>query len=79
MRALYKEGYRVQLMPASELADDDWVAAVSNMGAPLVGQERLTDSRTIARAVDADGEPHRLSRSAGSWRSRSAAAIRSSR
>lgn len=52
MRALYREGYRVQLMPASELADDDWVAAVSNMGAPLVGQERLTDSRTIARAVE---------------------------
>ena len=51
MRALYKEGHRVQLMPAAELADDDWVAAVSNMGAPLVGQERLTDSRTIARAV----------------------------
>jgi DUF917 family protein len=52
MRALYREGYKVQLMPASDLADDDWVAAVSNMGAPLVGQERLTDSRTIARAVD---------------------------
>src|SRR4051812_3398723 len=52
MRALYKEGHRVQLMPSSELADDDWVAAVSNMGAPLVGQERLTDSRTIARAVE---------------------------
>ncbi len=51
MRQLYKEGHRVQLMPADELADDDWVAAVSNMGAPLVGQERLTDSRTIARAV----------------------------
>src|SRR3954468_8234236 len=51
MRALYREGHRVQLMPSSELADDDWVAAVSNMGAPLVGQERLTDSRTIARAV----------------------------
>ena len=51
MRALYKEGHRVQLMPSDELADDDWVAAVSNMGAPLVGQERLTDSRTIARAV----------------------------
>ena len=51
MRALYQEGYRVQLMPSEELADDDWVAAVSNMGAPLVGQERLTDSRTIARAV----------------------------
>jgi DUF917 family protein len=51
MRALYKEGFRVQLMPHTDLADDDWVAAVSNMGAPLVGQERLTDSRTIARAV----------------------------
>src|SRR5262244_1730802 len=51
MRQLYKEGHRVQLMPAEALADDDWVAAVSNMGAPLVGQERLTDSRTIARAV----------------------------
>ncbi|MGD9880621.1 MAG: DUF917 family protein, partial [Reyranella sp.] len=51
MRALYKEGYRVQLMSSESLADDDWVAAVSNMGAPLVGQERLTDSRTIARAV----------------------------
>src|SRR5260370_21468733 len=51
MRALYKEGCRVQLMPSEELADDDWIAAVSNMGAPLVGQERLTDSRTIARAV----------------------------
>ena len=51
MRALYKEGHRVQLMPHTDLADDDWVAAVSNMGAPLVGQERLTDPRTIARAV----------------------------
>jgi uncharacterized protein len=51
MRALYKEGHRVQLMPSAELLDDDWVAAVSNMGAPLVGQERLTDSHTIARAV----------------------------
>ena len=51
MRRLYAEGHRVSLMSAAELADDDWVAAVSNMGAPLVGQERLTDSRTIARAV----------------------------
>src|SRR4029077_18455716 len=51
MRALYKEGHRVQFMPADDLLNDDWVAAVSNMGAPLVGQERLTDSRTIARAV----------------------------
>src|SRR3981081_2592086 len=51
MRALYKKGHRVQLMPSADLLDDDWVAAVSNMGAPLVGQERLTDSHTIARAV----------------------------
>src|ERR1700744_1169716 len=51
MRALYQDGHRIQLMPAADLADDDWVAAVSGMGAPLVGQERLTDSRTIARAV----------------------------
>src|SRR5260370_20470375 len=38
-------------MDASEPADDDWVGVVANMGAPLVGQERLTDSRTLARAV----------------------------
>ena len=60
MRALYKEGHQVQLMPAADLADDDWVAAVSNMGAPLVGQERLTDSRTIARAVSLMEEHIRL-------------------
>lgn len=51
MRRLYAEGRRVALMSADMLDDADWVAAVSNMGAPLVGQERLTDSRTIARAV----------------------------
>src|SRR5215208_4406038 len=52
MRRLYAEGHRVALMPPDALEDDDWVAAVSNMGAPLVGQERLTDSRTIAHAVE---------------------------
>jgi uncharacterized protein len=51
MRALYREGHRVQLMEASDLDDDDWVGTVANMGAPLVGQERLTDSLTLARAV----------------------------
>jgi DUF917 family protein len=51
VRALYREGYRVQLIDAFDLADDDWVGVVANMGAPLVGQERLTDSRTLARAV----------------------------
>ena len=51
LRRLYAEGHRVQLMSPLDLADDDWVAVVSNMGAPLVGQERLADSRSIARAV----------------------------
>lgn len=60
MRRLYAEGHRVSLMAASDLADDDWVAAVSNMGAPLVGQERLTDSRTIARAVSYMEEHRRM-------------------
>jgi DUF917 family protein len=51
MRRLYAEGRRVELLSPLDLEDDDRVAIVSNMGAPLVGQERLTDSRTIARAV----------------------------
>src|ERR687888_540601 len=51
MRRLYRDGVRVQLMNPMDLADDDHVALVSNMGAPLVGQERLTDPRTIERAV----------------------------
>ena len=42
MRELYEKGVVCRLMDASELADDDLVAVCSNMGAPLVGQERLT-------------------------------------
>lgn len=34
------------------LADDDMVAVVSKMGAPLVGQERLGDPVHLARAVE---------------------------
>ena len=52
MRRLYAEGHRVELISPFDLADEDWVAVVSNMGAPLVGQERLADSRNIARAVE---------------------------
>jgi uncharacterized protein len=52
MRRLYAEGHRVRLIPPGDLDDDDWIAVVSNMGAPLVGQERLADSRNIARAVE---------------------------
>jgi hypothetical protein len=51
MRRLYAAGHRVALMSPLDLDDGDWVAVVSNMGAPLVGQERLADSRNIARAV----------------------------
>jgi uncharacterized protein len=51
MRRLYAAEHRVELMSPLDLADHDRVAVVSNMGAPLVGQERLTDSRSIARAV----------------------------
>src|SRR4051794_14299761 len=52
MRRLYAEGHRVSLMSPLDLADEDRVAVVSNMGAPLVGQERLADSRNVARAVE---------------------------
>ena len=52
MRRLYAEGLRVELMSPFDLADEDWVAVVSNMGAPLIGQERLADSRNITRAVE---------------------------
>jgi uncharacterized protein len=52
MRRLYAEGHRVELIAPGDLDDGDWIAVVSNMGAPLVGQERLADSRNIARAVE---------------------------
>ncbi|MBV8120780.1 MAG: DUF917 domain-containing protein [Alphaproteobacteria bacterium] len=58
MRRLYGEGHRVKLVSPFDLGDDDWVAVVSNMGAPLVGQERLADSRNIARAVEMQQEYH---------------------
>jgi len=63
MRRLYAEGHRVELISPFDLADDDHVAIVSNMGAPLVGQERLSDSRNIARAVQMQEE-------FGSWKFR---------
>jgi DUF917 family protein len=51
MRQLYRKGVVCQLMEPSELADDDLVAVCSSMGAPLVGQERLTNPKTMALAV----------------------------
>src|SRR5712692_8620150 len=56
MRRLYADGHRVELILPLDLADDDLVAVVSNMGAPLIGQERLADSRNIARAVQLQEE-----------------------
>lgn len=58
MRRLYAEGHKVELISPFDLDDEDWVAIVSNMGAPLVGQERLADSRNIARAVAMQQEYH---------------------
>lgn len=50
-RNLYRDGKRVQLMDPAALEDDDLVAVVSNMGAPLVGQERLSDPAFAAKPV----------------------------
>jgi len=43
MRVLYRQGVSVTLIDPMSLPDDAMVAVVSNMGAPLVGQERLAD------------------------------------
>src|ERR1700704_4367189 len=51
MQQLYAQGTRVTLMQPEALADDDLVAVVSNMGAPLVGQERLSDPDFATRPV----------------------------
>lgn len=48
---LYREGAQVSLMDASELADDDLVAVVSFMGAPLVSKERLPEPESVCEAV----------------------------
>lgn len=50
-KKLYRDGRRARLIPAESLADDDLVAVVSQMGAPLVSQERITDPAMIAEAV----------------------------
>lgn len=44
VREQYKAGKRVTLIDPMSLADDAMVAILSNMGAPLVGQERLADA-----------------------------------
>lgn len=51
LRALYDGGARVSLMDPKDLADDDLVAMVAGIGAPLVGQERLPDPKVVARPL----------------------------
>ncbi len=51
MKKLARQGTTVSLMDPMALADDDLVAVVSHMGAPLVSRERLPDPEMIARAV----------------------------
>lgn len=51
LRRLYASGSRIDLMDVAELQDDDDIAVVSVMGAPLVFQERLIDAQLISRAL----------------------------
>ena len=48
MRRLYAQGVRLDLMDPDALSDNDDVAVVSNMGAPLVNQERLSPGRGLS-------------------------------
>ncbi|MBN8919051.1 MAG: DUF917 domain-containing protein [Rhizobiales bacterium] len=51
VRQFYEEGGRIALLDPDELADDDVVAVVSTMGAPLVFQERMTDAAFALKPV----------------------------
>lgn len=52
MRRLYRQGAKVVMVDADALHDDDLVAVVSTMGAPLINQERLIDSALAARSIE---------------------------
>jgi DUF917 family protein len=51
MRELYKSGHRVNLIQPEELDDEALVGVLSNMGAPLVGEERLADPQFAMKPV----------------------------
>jgi uncharacterized protein len=51
LKKLYRDGKKCRLIDPLALDDDDAVAVVSKMGAPLVGQERLVDPAHLARAM----------------------------
>jgi uncharacterized protein len=50
-RQFYEDGGHIALLDPDELADDDIVAVVSTMGAPLVFQERMTDAEFAWKPV----------------------------
>lgn len=51
VRQLYASGKTVALIDPLTLADDALIAVVSNMGAPIVGQERLADAEIAVRPL----------------------------
>jgi DUF917 family protein len=51
IRKLYREGRRVTLMDPLALGDDQPVAVVGQMGAPLVVQEKMTDASVMAETI----------------------------
>lgn len=51
LKKLYAAGNTCRIIAPEDLNDDDPVAVVSKMGAPLVGQERLVDPAHLARAL----------------------------
>jgi len=51
IRKLYREGRRVALMDPLDLGDEELVAVVGQMGAPLVVQEKMTDAGVMAETV----------------------------
>ena len=53
LNALYRDGVTIDLVDPGELDDDDLVAVVATMGAPLAGQERLADPELSAAPVRA--------------------------
>lgn len=51
LQLLYGQGARVALLDPEELDDDDPVAIVASVGAPLVGRERLSDPRFATKPL----------------------------
>jgi DUF917 family protein len=51
VRNFYESGGTINLLDPHELSDDDLIAVVSTMGAPLVFQERMTDPAFALKPV----------------------------